>query len=206
MKARGWRETEGDDWDFFFADVGWIHDNIPYASPGSAGVRLQDHQRVNHFPNHVELTRKDLMAKNLKRARKALEKDGRHAEAKAFDFFPQTFVLPSEHAMFVRTFKDKGGGLWIMKPIGRAQGTGIFLVNRLKQVEQWLKDRQQGQAKEQERRDTCSETYIAQEYISHPYLIGGRKFDLRIYALVISFAPLKAYLYRDGFARFTSTR
>jgi hypothetical protein len=31
---------------------------------------------VNHFPNHVELTRKDLMAKNLKRAMKAVQKEG----------------------------------------------------------------------------------------------------------------------------------
>lgn len=30
MKARGWKETEGDDWDFFYADVGWIHENMTY--------------------------------------------------------------------------------------------------------------------------------------------------------------------------------
>ena len=31
---------------------------------------------INHFPNHVELTRKDLMVKNIKRYRKDLEKEG----------------------------------------------------------------------------------------------------------------------------------
>ena len=31
---------------------------------------------VNHFPNHVELTRKDLTVKNIKRYRKDLEKEG----------------------------------------------------------------------------------------------------------------------------------
>lgn len=40
------------------------------------GYRLSDDQIVNHFPNHYELTRKDLMVKNIKRYRKELEKDG----------------------------------------------------------------------------------------------------------------------------------
>jgi hypothetical protein len=31
---------------------------------------------INHFPNHYELTRKDLMVKNLKRYRRDLERDG----------------------------------------------------------------------------------------------------------------------------------
>ena len=31
---------------------------------------------VCHFPNHYELTRKDLMVKNIKRYRKELEKEG----------------------------------------------------------------------------------------------------------------------------------
>lgn len=30
---------------------------------------------INHFPNHFELTRKDLMVKNIKRYRKDLEKE-----------------------------------------------------------------------------------------------------------------------------------
>ena len=49
----GWKETEGDDWDLFYACTGWIHENLPYT--GQGGRRLLDHQKVNHFPNHVEV-------------------------------------------------------------------------------------------------------------------------------------------------------
>ena len=36
MKARGWKETDGDDWDFFYGDVAWIHENMTYhvGAPG----------------------------------------------------------------------------------------------------------------------------------------------------------------------------
>eukprot|EP00242_Pyramimonas_sp_CCMP2087_P013271 CAMPEP_0198219710 /NCGR_PEP_ID=MMETSP1445-20131203/75726_1 /TAXON_ID=36898 /ORGANISM="Pyramimonas sp., Strain CCMP2087" /LENGTH=395 /DNA_ID=CAMNT_0043897223 /DNA_START=218 /DNA_END=1405 /DNA_ORIENTATION=- len=200
LKTRpGWRETQDEgDWDIFYACTGWIHENLPYAGVG--GFRLLDHQKVNHFPNHIELTRKDLMAKNLKRTKRALEKEGRLEEAAEFEFFPTTFTLPSEGAMLLRAFQVTGG-VWIMKPIGRAQGKGIFLVNRASQIESWLKERGKEKAE-----NCCYENYVAQRYIDKPYTVAGRKFDLRLYCLVLSYNPLKVYLYREGFARFTAAR
>jgi len=46
--------------------------------------KMDDDQRLNHFPNHYELTRKDLMVKNLKRMRKQLEKNDCQAEATSY--------------------------------------------------------------------------------------------------------------------------
>jgi len=53
--------------------------------------RLLERQRLNHFPRHMELTRKDLMVKNLKRFKRQQD---REAGAPTEAFWPQTFRMP----------------------------------------------------------------------------------------------------------------
>ena len=100
--------------------------------------------------------------------------------------------------MFAECFK-RVGGLWIMKPVSRCQGRGIFVIDRVARVASWKKAND-------EREPEKKEIYVVSKYIENPMLIGGKKFDLRIYALVLSYSPLKVYLHRGGFARFSASR
>ncbi|XP_072206059.1 probable tubulin polyglutamylase TTLL9 isoform X4 [Excalfactoria chinensis] len=193
----GWQQARNEEeWDFFWCDVSWLRENFDH-------VYLEEHVRICHFRNHYELSRKNYLVKNLKRFRKQLEREAGKLEAARCDFFPKTFELPSEYHLFVEEFRKKPGTTWIMKPVGRSQGKGIFLFRKLKDIFDWKMD---GGRTNEQKDETQIETYVVQRYIENPYLIGGRKFDLRVYILVTSYSPLKAWLYRDGFARFSSMR
>jgi len=91
---------------------------------------------VNHFPNHYELTRKDLVVKNIKKYRKEMERQGRGADLD--DIVPVTFTLPTDYPLFVEEFRrvegEQGKSTWIMKPCAKCQGVGIFLISKLSQV------------------------------------------------------------------------
>ena len=72
----------------------WVYDSFDT-------MHLDSWQRLNHFRNGRELCRKDLLAKNMKRTRRALEKEGRTEEAAKYDFTPTTFVSREEHGVCV---------------------------------------------------------------------------------------------------------
>ncbi|CAG0923548.1 unnamed protein product [Notodromas monacha] len=164
---------------------------------------------INHFPNHYELTRKDLMVKNLKRYRRDLERDGNPLAEKGpngrylyLDSIPTTFMLPSDYNMFVEEFRKNPSSTWIMKPGGKSQGVGIFLINKLSQLKKWSRDSKTHTFNPA----SVKETYVISRYIDDPLLIGGKKFDLRIFVLVTSYRPLKAYMYKHGFCRFCTLK
>ena len=79
-----------------------------------------------------------------------------------------------------------------LKPGGGAQGTGVQLVwsrAELEQVRTKLHAR---------------DGYVVQRYIARPLLLGGYKFDLRLYVLVLSLRPLRVFLCREGLVRVCS--
>eukprot|EP00937_MAST-01D_sp_MAST-1D-sp2_P001757 g1757.t1 len=271
FERRGWQRCDDDSWNVFWAGV---HTVRAIFNPES-GLRLGDHQLINHFPNHYELTRKDLMVKNIKRYCKDLEKelfmstaggaamgatsaggaadgsagglgsgadvggvdgggdgyfagvsggggaangggavagagDGSGAAAGAAaavgfsDFVPVTYVLPADYSIFVEEFRRNPNQMWIMKPTGKAQGKGIFIINKLSQIRKWANNGT-GAAR-WARAGTGENAYVISRYIEDPLLVGGKKFDLRLYVLVTSFRPLRAFLHRDGFARFCNVK
>jgi tubulin polyglutamylase TTLL5 len=161
-------------------------------------------QRVNHFEHSRELTRKDLLKKNIQRY---VDLSG--GKSSDFEIMPPTFVLPHEYTQFVSSFtafeqqkrdgvamlssngefsNDNGSSpgviynYWILKPVGLSRGRGISLVRDISDL-------------------TYSQSSVIQKYIERPLCLAAYKFDLRIYVVVTSFKPLEAFVYRDGFAR-----
>ena len=152
---------------------------------------------VNHFPNGYELTRKDLMVKNIKRFRKDMEKENNPIADRDengllvhMDIVPLTWLLPSEYTIFSEEFKKFPKAIWIMKPTTGYQGQGIYLVNRWNKIKH-----HQGK-----------DPYVISRYIDRPLLVGGKKFDMRIYVLVTTYRPMRAYLSSKGFARFCNKK
>lgn len=158
----GWVQTADDkDW-----NVGWFTvSQIRSIFHPDSGVRLGDHQMVNHFPNYLELCHKSLMAKNIKRfmrdTRDANNSSGAEdsTSSSKFDghgptrsllaatglgeftykdgYIPMTYNLPADYNIFLEEYKRNPSSWWIMKPQNGLQGKGIFLVNKLSQLKKW---------------------------------------------------------------------
>ena len=109
-------------------------------------------------------------------------------------FFP-------DYNMFVEEYRKNPQSTWIMKPCGKSQGAGIFLINKLSKLKKWSRE-----SRTVFNPNLVKESYVISRYIDNPLLMGGRKFDMRLYVLVTSFRPLKVYLYKHGFARFCTVK
>ncbi|CAI4223208.1 unnamed protein product [Auanema sp. JU1783] len=181
----GWTETTADDWNFFWTTREWMNTTFDR-------FKFKDRQFVCHFRNDFELTRKDFLIKNYKKAKKSL---GKLELKQDYSYIPSSYLLPSEYHLFVEEFrKYPPDTIWIMKPVAGSQGRGIFLFRKLKDIQEW---------KKKDTHDNDIVPYVVQCYIHNPYLIGGKKFDLRIYVLVTTFRPLTVWVHREGFARFS---
>jgi tubulin polyglutamylase TTLL6/13 len=141
-------------------------------------ARLKSYQRVSQFPGILALANKAKMSRKLKKMRKIYPED--------YDFFPQTYILPSEFNEFRKAFGEKRNNVYIVKPEAMCQGKGIFLVKDPAEIE-------------------AKEHVVAQEYLNEPYLIDGLKFDLRIYVLLTGVNPLRIYIFDEGIARFATS-
>lgn len=93
------------------------------------------------------------------------------------------------------------GSSFIVKPVDRGEGHGIFVTSSFNDIEGAAKDRSKTRSF-----FSTDKSRIVQPFMAHPMLIDGRKFDLRLYVLVTSISPLRVYLHDEGLVRFASKR
>ncbi|XP_029318676.1 probable tubulin polyglutamylase TTLL2 [Cottoperca gobio] len=181
LLERGWEEydeeeREEEDWNLYWRGSAFrnseYHNLLPW-------------QRLNHHPKTVGITRKDCLARNLRRMRATFG-------SALYDFSPTVFILPNDYTSFLSEYNKRRlprgpTAFWICKPVDLSRGRGIFIFEHIKDL---VYD--------------CS--VIVQRYISNPLLISGYKFDLRIYACVKSFHPLTVYIHQEGLVRFATEK
>lgn len=183
---RGWKEfVEGEhnefDWNLWWRIARYRQSDYD---------DLMSWQRLNHFPKTTAITKKDMLARNMRRMR------GVYGSS-VFNFTPIAFNLPNDYTKFVAEYtklkeqnkkeETNKREFWICKPADSSRGRGIFLFEDLSEL-------------------TYDCSAVAQKYITNPCLIAGYKFDLRLYVLVTSFHPLTVYMYQEGIVRFSTEK
>lgn len=93
--------------------------------------------------------------------------------------------------------KEVAKNVWICKPAALSnRGMGIKVVSSLDQVRSMIDN------------PKCKKTgYIVQKYIERPLLIHTRKFDIRVFLLLVADprnGDLLAYVHQDGYIRTSS--
>eukprot|EP01006_Ploeotia_vitrea_P065883 TRINITY_DN93971_c0_g1_i1.p1 TRINITY_DN93971_c0_g1~~TRINITY_DN93971_c0_g1_i1.p1 ORF type:complete len:607 (-),score=26.48 TRINITY_DN93971_c0_g1_i1:85-1905(-) len=145
-------------------------------------VQFSAHQKINLFPGMKELCQKAIFARHLNRMEALFPED--------FDFCPTTYVLPYDSERLKADQEDPDrdrNQYYIVKPSANCGGEGIYLTKDLKKIELNSED-------------------IIQEYIDNPLTVEGFKFDFRIYVAVMSLAPLRIYVHREGLARLATEK
>ncbi|KAL8619043.1 hypothetical protein ACOMHN_020741 [Nucella lapillus] len=179
---RGWSEFDGDSQYDYEWNLWWRTSRFRTSDYNT----VYPWQRLNHYPKSTLITKKDALARNLKRMQCV------HGN-NVFNFVPVSFNLPNDYTKYVKVYEsmrqkgDQKTSFWICKPADLSRGRGIFIFRDLSDL-------------------LYDFNAVVQQYIDNPLLIGGYKSDLRIYVAVTSFQPLKVYVHEEGIVRFSTEK
>lgn len=131
-------------------------------------------QKINHWAGAFLIGRKDDLTKRMQELRSRV--------GNFVDFYPESYLMPESKEELMKNWEKHN--TWIIKPSASARGRGIHLMSSA---------------------EKCYEKNgVVQYYLENPFLITGRKFDLRLYVLVTSISPLKIYIHENGLVRFAT--
>jgi len=87
---------------------------------------LLPYQRLNHFPNSLQLGRKDCFWKNMDRMRRRFGRE--------YELVPETFLLPTDFDAFETARAVNSQLYWIRKPVASSCGRGVKVISGTSRV------------------------------------------------------------------------
>lgn len=163
--------------------------NFPGVRGAEPVTQLPEGAWINRLPGMGHLCDKVNMALGLRFLQRLWPEK--------FSFWPKSWLLPAEIEKLKDWLEKHKGETVIVKPSDGSLGEGIFLAQSCSDLEAKMLAKPQWGA---------GFGALAQRYLPKPLLIGGLKFDLRLYAVVTSTDPLNAYLCKEGLARFCTSK
>eukprot|EP00347_Sterkiella_histriomuscorum_P014173 403361882 len=95
--------------------------------------------------------------------------------------------------------------IWIVKPGGLSRGRNIKIFDQFSEITQYTEIITALAKEEQQNvKSFGSKSWVVQKYQENPFLIKGRKFDIRVWVLVASWNPLQIFLYQECYIRFSA--
>lgn len=132
--------------------------------------------KLMFFRELKTLFNKDITYKNYDLMRRKFKDD--------YSYMSETFNYPKDKKIIENKFKNykfNPKNMWMIKPKNKNSGEGIKIFTSLKEI--------------------ILDNYLITKYITNIDLIDKKKYDLRIYVLILGINPLRIYLYKNGFVR-----
>ena len=134
---------------------------------------LNDFQKCCHFSSTYLMGTKSELHNRMKELSSRL--------GKQVPFYPRSYYPPDDYEELLEAWKARK--YWIIKAPALSRAREIRVVSSDDEKPPML-------------------PYVVEEYITPPYLITGRKFDIRLYALITSINPMTIYYHREGLGLF----
>lgn len=105
-----------------------------------------------------------------------------------YNYMLDTYVYPKDKNKIYNSFKDykiKSNNLWIIKQKEESTNSKAHFFKSMKNI---------------------PKEFVMSKYLTNPHLIDGKKYHLRLYALISGIKPLRIYLYNEGFAHIAKNK
>ena len=81
--------------------------------------------------------------------------------------------------------------MWLVKPASNNQGKGIEVFRNIRDINDFIF-----------RKNPQTKSWVVQKYVEKPFLFNGRKFDIRVWAIVTD--DFRIFFYKPGYLRTSS--